>query len=128
MGGPVATHMKCCPAHLNSCPTSTRTMKNPLPWQKKVMCKIRPRNQGAVLAQGGSWTRGGGGTAWTRGVPSATLSHPRGRTKGCVIMFGTFNACRGGGGHSEGLWLQLRLLECWMHRGSCDTEQSDGAK
>ena len=26
MGGPVATHMKCCPAHLNSCPTSTRTM------------------------------------------------------------------------------------------------------
>ena len=59
-GGPVATHMKCCPAHLNSCPTSTRTMKNPLPWQKKVMWKIRPRNQGAVLAQGGSWTRGGG--------------------------------------------------------------------
>ena len=60
MGEPVATHMKCCPAHLNSCPTSTRIMKNPLPWQKKVMWKIRPQNQGAVLAQGGSWTRGGG--------------------------------------------------------------------
>ena len=27
------------PAHLNSCPTSTRTIKNPLPWKKKVMWK-----------------------------------------------------------------------------------------
>ena len=44
----------CCPAHLNSCPTSTRTIKNPLPWKKKVMWKIRLWNQGAVLAQGGS--------------------------------------------------------------------------
>ena len=30
---------RCCPAHLNSCPTSTRTIKNPLPWKKKVMWK-----------------------------------------------------------------------------------------
>ena len=29
--GPVATHMKCCRAHLNSCPTSTKTIKNPIP-------------------------------------------------------------------------------------------------
>ena len=30
---------RCCPVHLNSCPTSTRTIKNPLPWKKKVMWK-----------------------------------------------------------------------------------------
>ena len=30
-------HMKCCPAHLNSCPASTRTLKNPIMWYKKIV-------------------------------------------------------------------------------------------
>ena len=58
MGGPVATHMKCCPAHLNSCPTSTRIMKNPIPWYKKMVREFERGTRGwflrkAVPRQGG---------------------------------------------------------------------------
>ena len=64
MGGPVATHMKCCLAHLNSCPTSTRTMKNLIPWVKKVVQEFDRGTRGRFLRKAVP-RHGGGGIPYT---------------------------------------------------------------
>ena len=46
MGGPVATHMKCCPAHRNSYPAPTRTMKNPIPQYRGKKKVVREFDRG----------------------------------------------------------------------------------